>query len=77
MIRIEWWLASLTALYLLWHECAENPGVFCYRIGWGAFASMRSRSLAPVAISADVSRTSAACSNRSFTSCTRSTTLKD
>jgi hypothetical protein len=77
MIRTEWWLAMMSALFVLWHECAENPGVFCYRIGWGAFSSMRSRSLAPVAISPDITRTSAACSNRSFTSSTPFTTLKD
>ena len=71
------WLTGLTAYVLLWQECAENPVVFCYRITWGAFCSMRSRTLAPVAISSDIRRTSTACLNRSFTSSARSTILRD
>jgi len=77
MIRSDWWFVMLSAAFIIWHECGENPGLFCYRIGWGAFSSVRSRSLAPVFISPDLSRTSAACLNRSFTSSARFTTLKD
>jgi len=43
-------LAVFTMLLLLWHECGEDVGVFCYRIGAGAFANVRSRSLVPVPI---------------------------
>jgi len=71
------WLSAFTGYVLLWQECGENPVVFCYRIVWGAASSMRSRTLAPVAISPDITRTSAACLNRSFTSSARSTILKD
>jgi hypothetical protein len=68
MIRSAWCLAFVSAILMIWHECGENLGLFCYRIGWGAFYNMRSRTLAPVAISPDITRTPAACSNRSFTS---------
>jgi hypothetical protein len=27
-------LALVAMLNLLWLECAENPAVFCYRVGW-------------------------------------------
>jgi hypothetical protein len=47
MIRLSACLAVFTMLLLLWHECGEDVGVFCYRIGAGAFANVRSRSLVP------------------------------
>ncbi len=36
MNRISIWLAAFTVPLLLWHECGEDVGVFCYRIGLGA-----------------------------------------
>jgi len=40
MIRLSACLAAFTMLLLLWHECGEDVGVFCYRIGAGAFANV-------------------------------------
>lgn len=45
------WLTLCTAYVLLWQECGENPLVFCYRIVWGAFTTVRSRALVPVRLS--------------------------
>jgi hypothetical protein len=81
MIRLSALLAGLTMLLFLWHECGEDVGVFCYRIGLGAFTNMRSRSfvLAPVTDSANLStvRACSECSTPSSTFSTRSTTPKD
>jgi len=44
-------LTAFTAYVLLWQECGENPLVFCYRIVWGAFTTVRSRALVPVRLS--------------------------
>jgi hypothetical protein len=74
MIRLGCLLIACGACALLWHECGENPLVFCYRIGWSAFITMRGRALAPVHV---LSRTSAACSNPSLTFSRRSTMWKD
>jgi len=61
MIRLlsTLWLAACIAYFLLWQECGENPFIFCYRIVWGAFTTVRSRNLAPVPVSP---RTYHACS---------------
>ena len=48
MIRLASLVAAVIASLLLWHECGEDVGVFCYRIGLGAFTTMRSRELVPV-----------------------------
>jgi hypothetical protein len=78
MMRLGAFLAAGTAFILLWHECGEDVGVFCYRIGMGAFATLRSRALVPVPASESiVSRNRSACSNPSSTSYTRSIALKD
>ncbi len=45
MTRISIWLAALTVPLLLWHECGEDIGVFCYRIGLGAVTAVRARIL--------------------------------
>ncbi len=78
MIRIGIWLAALTVPILLWHECGEDVGVFCYRIGLGAFTSMRSRVLVPVPVR-DSLHSSAARNNAecSFASSTRFLTRTD
>ena len=34
-------LSLVAMLNLLWLECAENPAVFCYRIGWDLLAPIR------------------------------------
>jgi hypothetical protein len=81
MMRIAIWLAALGIPILLWHECGEDVGVFCYRIGLGAFTNLRSRALVPVPVRSSLhslaARDNAECSTPSFTSYTRSTTQRD
>ena len=73
MIRIASLVAAIIALLVLWHECGEDVGVFCYRIGLGAFTALRSRTLVPIRlVSNHFARTRPACSNPSFTFSTRS-----
>ena len=74
MIRFGALLAAFTGVIFLWHECGEDFGVFCYRIGSGAFSGFRSRLLAPVRTSDSYSaaRNNAECSTPSFTSSARS-----
>jgi hypothetical protein len=77
MIRLGAMIAAVTASLILWHECGEDIGVFCYRIGLGAFTTLRSRTLVPVPVPVRIIlRTRAACSNRSDTSSTLFTTSK-
>ncbi len=81
MNRISIWFAPLAVPLLLWHECGEDVGVFCYRIGLGAFTSLRSRALVSVPVSdslhPSVARNNTECSTPSFTFSTRSTTQMD
>ncbi len=81
MTRIAVWLVALGVPLLLWHECGEDVGVFCYRIGLGAFTSLRSRALVPVpvrdSLHPSAARNSIECSTPSFTFSTRSTTRTD
>jgi hypothetical protein len=78
MIRLSAFLTAVTAFILLWHECGEDAGVFCYRIGQGAFTTLRSRALVPVPASqSNVLRNRSACSNPSSTFYTRSIAPKD
>jgi hypothetical protein len=58
MIRISACLATFTMLLLLWHECGEDLGAFCYRIGLGAVTNVRSRSRALVPVSNSVNHSS-------------------
>jgi hypothetical protein len=78
MIRLTALIAAVIAFLVLWHECGEDLGVFCYRIGLGAFTTVRSRTLVPVPVPVrTIPRTRAACSNRSAISSTHFTTSKD
>jgi hypothetical protein len=81
MMRLSAWLAALTVPLLLWHECGEHLGVFCYRIGLGAFTAVRSRALIPVPVrnSSDFSaaRNHTECSTPSFTFSTLSMIPRD
>lgn len=43
MIHFAWWLATMNAIVLLWHECGEDLFVFCYRITRSAAIRIRSR----------------------------------
>jgi hypothetical protein len=44
MTRFSAWVTAAGACVVIWHECAENPAIFCYRIGRRAFTGIRSRS---------------------------------
>jgi hypothetical protein len=48
MIRPALLLAIVVSLVLLWHECGQDLGVFCYRISLGAFTGLRERGLVPI-----------------------------
>jgi hypothetical protein len=80
MIRLASLIAAVIASIVLWHECGEDIGVFCYRIGLGAFTTLRSRTLVPVPVPASqiiISRNRTACSTRSFTFSNRSIAPRD
>lgn len=47
MTRLFALLPSIAVLLVLWQECGENPALFCYRIGVGAFARVSSRAQLP------------------------------
>ena len=80
MTRISIWLAALTIPLLLWHECGEDIGVFCYRIGLGAVTGLRSNLLVPVPITdssySAAARNNAECSTTSSTYSVRFTAPK-
>jgi len=48
MIRFAYFFAAVITSVVLWYECGEDIVVFCYRIGLGAFAMLRTRALVPV-----------------------------
>jgi hypothetical protein len=81
MIRLSAYLAFFAMLLLLWHECGEDLGVFCYRIGLGAVTNVRSRSRALVPVSNAVNlsnvRPNSECSTPSSTSFIRFTARTD
>jgi hypothetical protein len=73
------WYAALAGVGLLWYECGDDFGVFCYRIGCGVFSAARKRAfeLVPLRATTNLVRTKAACSNRSFIFSAHFTTRKD
>jgi hypothetical protein len=81
MNRVIALLPSIAVLMVLWQECGEHPALFCYRIGVGAYATVRSRARVP----GQTRRTSwqrplrnrFACSNSSGICSIPSTTSKD
>jgi hypothetical protein len=78
MIRLGSLIAGIIASIVLWHECGEDVGVFCYRIGLGAFTTLRSRALVPVHVSQiNPSRNRSSCSNPSSTFSTRFIVRRD
>ena len=78
MIRLAALLAAVISSVVLWYECGEDLVVFCYRIGLGAFAMLRTRALVPAPVSQlNFSRNRSACSNPSSTFSTRSTAPTD
>jgi hypothetical protein len=50
MIRLGVLFAAVGSLIFLWHECGGDLGVFCYRIGSGAFTGLRTRALVVVPV---------------------------
>jgi hypothetical protein len=82
MIRLSAVVSSFCILVLIWHECGENPGLFCYRISHGFFKSARNRALVAVPVTAAVhlpmtQRTHAECLTRSSTFSVRSIIPRD
>jgi hypothetical protein len=79
MMNLSAWYAVFAGAGLLWHECGHDLAVFCYRIGCGVFSAARERAfgLVPLRATMNPARTTAACSNRSFTFSARYTTPKD
>ena len=81
MIRLGAPLAGIISLIFFWHECGEDLAVFCYRIGLGAFTSLRSGALVPVPVRdsshLSATRNNIGCSTLSFIFSTRSITRKD
>jgi hypothetical protein len=79
MMNLNVFYAALSGVGLLWYECGDDFGVFCYRIGCGAFSAARERvsGLVPLRATTNPVRTNSACSNRSFIFSAHSTTPKD
>ena len=75
MIRPGVLLAAIGSLVFLWHECGQNAGVFCYRIGWGVVTGLGTHALVPACSRASVDfsvlRNRFECLTPSFTSSTR------
>jgi len=77
MMRFSAWMASISICVFLWHECAENPALFCYRMGMSAFASFRLRPQILAQVTNPAARNNSRCLNPSAIYSTRSTMLKD
>ena len=79
MMNLNAFYATLSGVGLLWYECGDDFGVFCYRIGCGVFSAARKRAfeLVPLRATTNLVRTNAACSNRSFIFSAHSTTPRD
>jgi len=81
MIRLSSWIAAIMAMGFLWHECGDDWGIFCYRIGCNVFTFTRKQTLALVpvrhTIHGNLARTDVACSNRSCTFSTPFMTPRD
>jgi len=79
MNRLAALLPSVAVLVVLWQECGENPPLFCYRIGVGALAAVRSRAQLAARANAPerATRNRFPCSNPSGICFTRSMTSKD
>ena len=78
MIRLAALIAAVITSTILWYECREDIGVFCYRIGLGAFTTLRSRVLVPVPASQiSRSRNRSNCSIPSSNFSIRSTQPRD
>lgn len=77
MTRYGALLATVSVCVLIWHECAENPAIFCYLIGIRAFSGIRSRALTLAPVTSAMTRNNPRCSNPSGSFSTRSTMSKE
>ena len=81
MIRFSVLLAVVGSLVFLWHECGQDTGIFCYRIGRDAVSGLRTRGLVPESSRAShhfpVARKSSECLSPSVISSTRFLTPTD
>lgn len=68
-----WWLNFIGTAVSAWQESGENPALFCYLMGWGAFSNVRGGVLAPIAVRI---RNNSECLTPSSTSFTRYSTPK-
>jgi hypothetical protein len=76
MTRYSALVATVGVCVLIWHECAENPAIFCYLIGIRAFTGIRSRALTLVPVTSAM-RNNSRCSNPSGSFSTASTMSKE
>jgi hypothetical protein len=74
---IDMWLLFVSLLLILWHDCNQDVVIFCYRIGLGAFMTVRTRALVPITATLGLTWLNSACSNRFATFSTRFMTSKD
>jgi len=45
MLNLNTFYAALSGLGVLWYECGDDFGIFCYRIGCGVFSVARERAI--------------------------------
>jgi hypothetical protein len=45
MRNLNTFYAALSGLGVLWYECGDDFGIFCYRIGCGVFSVARERAI--------------------------------
>jgi hypothetical protein len=69
MTRISVLFSSICIMILIWHECGENPGVFCYLIGKGAFQSVRTRGLMALPVSSETRSSHSLTRQRNHSAC--------
>jgi hypothetical protein len=65
MKRQYWWISPFHSLLLLWHQCGEDLGVFCYRITEGAFVRVHERAVVTIQTRRRAPGTGPTCSNSS------------
>ena len=70
-------MATVGSCVVDWHECGENPAIFCYRIGAGAFAGLRVWASEAAPEWETGARETLQCLNRYGNYSMRSTTLKE
>jgi hypothetical protein len=69
-----WWLNFVSSAVSAWQESGENPALFCYLMGSGAFSGLRAHQLIPIRVPV---RNESLCWNPSATCSIRSSMSKD